>query len=121
MINGFKNVGHVKSKEHYLLVLFFFQLRNKMKSYILFFKNLFLRHQIHNGPVASSGISSICVPFLHQHPIELFGFRLGYGLPSVPHLVAAAGTSVPSKANKTKVSIFKLIFYIQSYHYNHQH
>lgn len=60
-----------------------------------------VQRQYVGGP--SSWISSICVPLLHQHPIGLFGLRLGYGLPPDPHRDAAFVIAcVLSTSNKTK-------------------
>lgn len=64
----------------------------------LSFIEVLVQRQYCVGP--SSSISSICVPLLHQHPIGLFGLRLGYGLPAGPHRDTAVGICVLSKTNK---------------------
>ncbi len=59
------------------------------------------------------------MPLLHQHPIGLFGLRLGYGLPLGPHSVVA-GMSISINSN-IKKKIFKRndFFYNESYYHNH--
>ena len=51
------------------------------------------------GPL--SWISSICVPLLHQHPMGLFGLRLGYVFPFGPQRFAAFRISVWNKASSS--------------------
>jgi len=77
---------------------FFFRKKKKLYSFFFDFLEVSIQTQYSVGP--SSSISSICVPLLHQHPIGLFGLRLGYGLPLAPHRVTVGIEA--SKANYKK-------------------